>query len=150
MRRGGLLAGVYRGAPELSGCRAPTRGLRICFCAEPSSARLTHVYAGVIELARLKVNPFTLAVDVPFYDALGRWCGGSRYGSEQFCLRRNRNTRRAKNFGLTIPVTPIPWRNKRTAPKAPTGRASGFFIWNILFGVTDKCQCPSLLHHPGV
>ena len=41
------------------------------FSAEPALAGFAHVYTSVIELPRTKVNPFALAVDVPFYDALG-------------------------------------------------------------------------------
>jgi hypothetical protein len=49
---------------------SPTGRLSVLFCAEPSFARLTHVYAGVIELPRTKINSFALAIDVSFDNAL--------------------------------------------------------------------------------
>jgi hypothetical protein len=61
---------VFLKRDNLSDCRTPARGLRILFCAEPSFAWLTHLYAVVIKLTGPKVNSLALAIDVSLDDAL--------------------------------------------------------------------------------
>jgi hypothetical protein len=50
--------------------RSPASDFCLILCAEPSFARLTHVYAGVIELPRTKVDSLALAIDVSLDNAL--------------------------------------------------------------------------------
>src|SRR5450759_5705 len=115
--------------------------------AEPSLALAqVHIDARVPASAGLVIDALAIGSQVALDRAFRRRRSGGGCGAEQDLLRVRRDAGRAEHDGLLVAMPPVPRGDERAGPKTGARLAGLGLIVGVR--VANKCECPSVPHHP--